>query len=73
MERIRRTPFGYQVSASPRYLARTGSPRQRLLTRTIQDPQGVGPPQYWFVQGGTTIPFHFEFGVKGEYGAPNGP
>src|SRR5208283_4116872 len=38
-----------------------------LLT---QDPQGVGPPQNWFVQGGTTIPFHFEFGVKAEYGAP---
>ena len=38
-----------------------------LLT---QDPEGVGPPQNWFVQGGTTIPFHFEFGVKGEYGAP---
>ncbi len=35
-----------------------------------QDPQGVGPPQNWFVQGGTTIPFHYEFGVKGEYGAP---
>ena len=34
------------------------------------DPQGVGPPQRWFVQGGTTIPFHFEFGVKAEYGAP---
>jgi len=36
----------------------------------MQDPQGVGPPQNWFVQGGTTIPFHYEFGVKGEYGAP---
>jgi hypothetical protein len=36
----------------------------------MQDPQGVGPPQHWFVQGGTTTPFHFEFGVKGEYGAP---
>ncbi|HKM76083.1 MAG TPA: hypothetical protein VJZ32_06670 [Candidatus Bathyarchaeia archaeon] len=35
-----------------------------------QDPQGVGPPQHWFVLGGTTTPFHFEFGVKGEYGAP---
>jgi len=38
-----------------------------LLT---QDPEGVGPPQNWFVQGGTTTPFHYEFGVKGEYGAP---
>ena len=36
----------------------------------MQDPQGVGPPQHWFVQGGTSDPFHFEFGVKGEYGAP---
>ncbi len=36
----------------------------------MQDPQGVGPAQHWFVQGGTTTPFHFEFGVKGEYGAP---
>ena len=35
-----------------------------------QDPEGVGPPQHWFVLGGTTTPFHFEFGVKGEYGAP---
>ena len=34
------------------------------------DPEGVGPPQHWFVQGGTTSPFHFEFGVKAEYGAP---
>lgn len=34
------------------------------------DPEGVGPPQKWFVSGGTTNPFHFEFGVKGEYGAP---
>jgi hypothetical protein len=36
----------------------------------MQDPQGVGPPQHWYIQGGTTTPFHFEFGVKGEYGAP---
>ena len=34
------------------------------------DPEGVGPPQSWFVDGGTTTPFHFEMGVKGEYGAP---
>ena len=40
------------------------------LGQLISDPQGVGPPQQWFVQGGTTTPFHFEFGVKGEYGAP---
>ena len=35
------------------------------------DPQGVGPPQKWFVAGGTTNPFHYEFGLKGEYGAPS--
>jgi hypothetical protein len=40
------------------------------LGKLTSDPQGVGPPQNWFVQGGTTTPFHFEFGVKGEYGAP---
>ncbi len=45
-------------------------PGYLLTTSNFQDPQGVGPPQHWFVQGGTTIPFHFEFGVKGEYGAP---
>ncbi|HKM50328.1 MAG TPA: hypothetical protein VJZ75_04035 [Candidatus Bathyarchaeia archaeon] len=39
-------------------------------SKMTQDPEGVGPPQHWFVQGGTTTPFHFEFGVKGEYGAP---
>jgi hypothetical protein len=36
----------------------------------MQDPQGVGPPQHWYTLGGTTTPFHYEFGVKGEYGAP---
>jgi len=39
-------------------------------TVLTSDPQGVGPPQKWFVDGGTTTPFHFEFGLKGEYGAP---
>ena len=39
----------------------------KLLT---SDPEGVGPAQKWFVSGGTTTPFHFEFGLKGEYGAP---
>jgi len=34
------------------------------------DPEGVGHPQKWFVAGGTTTPFHFEMGLKGEYGAP---
>src|SRR5208282_5372648 len=43
-----------------------------ILGNTLQtsDPEGVGPPQKWFVSGGTTTPFHFEFGLKGEYGAP---
>ena len=31
---------------------------------------GVGPPQTWFVQGGTADPFHFQFGMVGLYGAP---
>jgi hypothetical protein len=35
-------------------------------------PQDVGPPQDWSVQSSTTHPFQFEFGVKGEYGAPRG-
>jgi len=36
----------------------------------LQDPMGVGPPQTWFVNGGTVDPFYFEFGSKGDYGAP---
>jgi len=40
------------------------------INKLTQDPQGVGPPQHWYVIGGTTTPFHYEFGVKGEYGAP---
>ena len=43
---------------------------EHTSAQLTQDPQGVGPPQHWYVQGGTTTPFHFEFGVKGEYGAP---
>jgi hypothetical protein len=39
-------------------------------TKLTSDPEGVGPPQKWFVQGGTTTPFAYEFGLKGEYGAP---
>ncbi len=39
-------------------------------TVLTSDPEGVGPPQQWFVSGGTTTPFHFEMGLKGEYGAP---
>jgi len=33
------------------------------------DPQGVGPGQTWFVEYNTDH-FHYEFGAKGEYGAP---
>jgi hypothetical protein len=33
------------------------------------DPQGVGPPQNWFVKIGTDS-FHYEFGAKGMFGAP---
>jgi hypothetical protein len=54
----------YQVSAG----GALGS--GQYFGNDMQDPMGVGPPQHWFVQGGTTTPFHFEFGVKGEYGAP---
>src|SRR5208337_3765166 len=71
-------PYGGQVSiqspaglfhgATNGYVNDT-SETYALGLRT-SDPQGVGPPQNWFVQGGTTTPFHFEFGVKGEYGAP---
>jgi hypothetical protein len=52
----------YQVAATTTELNPTN-----VLT---SDPMGVGPPQQWYVLGGTTTPFHFEFGVKGEYGAP---
>jgi len=65
-------PGYYQVSAGCLVFTTAGVPRESnaLFGFANQDPQGVGPPQHWFVQGGTTTPFHFEFGVKGEYGAP---
>ena len=49
----------YQVSAGD------GAGSGVYFGNLMQDPQGVGPPQHWFVSGGTTHPFHFEFGVKG--------
>ena len=55
----------YQVSAGG-VVAGSGVYYENMM----QDPEGVGPPQHWYVQGGATTPFHFEFGVKGEYGAP---
>ena len=62
---VQAIPGGYyQVSAGD------GAGSGGVFGNLMQDPQGVGPPQHWFVQGGTTTPFHFEFGVKGEYGAP---
>src|SRR5208283_2870031 len=67
----------HEYTPSNGYLAQQVSKDARLFPIfasangfLTQDPQGVGPPQNWFVQGGTTIPFHFEFGVKAEYGAP---
>src|SRR5208282_4204256 len=38
-----------------------------VSTDQTQDPQGVGPPQHWFVQGGTSAPFNFQFGMSGLY------
>src|SRR5208337_2950079 len=69
------TANGYnlkQVSLSGQWLNTNGCPSTTNLNCVplTQDPQGVGPPQNWFVQGGQTTPFLFEMGVKGEYGAP---
>jgi len=58
---------GGNVECGPAWVQPCGTTK---VTDNFQDPQGVGPPQHWFVNGGTTDPFHFEFGVKGEYGAP---
>ena len=52
------------------YQVSTGGATGIQSSKMTQDPQGVGPPQHWFVVGGSTTPFHFEFGVKGEFGAP---
>ena len=36
------------------------------------DPQGVGPAQNWYVvANGVNDQFSYEFGSKGEYGAPS--
>ena len=56
--------------ALPFYQVGAGDTIGTYSAASFQDPQGVGPPQHWYVLGGTTTPFHFEFGVKGEYGAP---
>ncbi|MGP8070021.1 MAG: carboxypeptidase-like regulatory domain-containing protein [Candidatus Bathyarchaeia archaeon] len=60
-------PFDGAANGYTRDVAISSTLGNTLLT---SDPEGVGPPQQWFVDGGTTTPFHFEFGVKGEYGAP---
>jgi hypothetical protein len=52
------------------YGVATGASGASQSAKMTQDPQGVGPPQHWYVQGGTTTPFHFQFGSKGQYGAP---
>ncbi|MGA8856067.1 MAG: hypothetical protein WB643_02755 [Candidatus Bathyarchaeia archaeon] len=66
---------GYFAGASPAafdfYQVSTGASDGSQSAKVTQDPMGVGPPQHWFVQGGTTQPFHYEFGLKGEYGAPS--
>jgi len=58
---------GYSRDVSKSNACVAGNLACTVLT---SDPQGVGPPQQWYVSGGTTTPFHFEFGLKGEYGAP---
>jgi hypothetical protein len=58
---------GYETDETGVSIGANDGSKVGLLTT---DPQGVGPPMSWFVKGGTTTPFHFEFGVKGEYGAP---
>ncbi|HXX72914.1 MAG TPA: carboxypeptidase-like regulatory domain-containing protein [Candidatus Acidoferrales bacterium] len=58
---------GFRRDVSESGVCLAGNLNCQFLT---SDPEGVGPPQQWYVAGGTTTPFHFEFGVKGEYGAP---
>ena len=60
-----------KVGIGPGFLAPTANPgagNNNAMFTT--DPAGVGPAQNWFVVGGSTNSFHFEFGVKGEFGAP---
>ena len=60
-------PFTGTTNGYTRDVSKSSSLQNMILT---SDPEGVGPPQDWYVAGGTTTPFHFEFGLKGEYGAP---
>ncbi|MGA2783350.1 MAG: carboxypeptidase-like regulatory domain-containing protein [Candidatus Bathyarchaeia archaeon] len=59
------TPWFYQVATGPGNPLGNGASQKQT-----QDPQGVGPPQHWFVKGGSTDAFHFQFGSKAQYGAP---
>jgi hypothetical protein len=59
--------FGFPTASTPSYYQVSAGNAAGL---SLQDPMGVGPPQTWFVQGGTADPFHFEFGLTGSYGAP---
>jgi len=65
-------PFTGAVNGYQRDVAESGVCAAGNLACTFytSDPEGVGPPQQWYVAGDTTTPFHFEFGLKGEYGAP---
>ncbi len=60
----------FQVSQAGDFIDNQGGSAADDGSTLMQDPQGVGPPQFWVVPSGTTTPFHFEFGKKAEYGAP---
>jgi len=59
--------YGYPSASSASYYQVSAGNAAGVL---LQDPMGVGPPQNWFVQGGTADPFQFQFGDQGKYGAP---
>ncbi|MGA2971333.1 MAG: carboxypeptidase-like regulatory domain-containing protein [Candidatus Bathyarchaeia archaeon] len=64
--------YDFSLSGVPKFApapaANPGAGNNNNMFTT--DPAGVGPAQNWFVVAGTSTPFHFEFGVKGEFGAP---
>ena len=61
--------FGYPTGGSGASYYQVSAGNAAGLS--MQDPMGVGPPQTWFVNGGTADPFEFQFGSKGDYGAPS--
>jgi len=63
-------PFTGTTNGYTRDVSKSNVCSPQTCNVLTSDPEGVGPPQRWFVSGGTTTPFHFEFGLKGEYGAP---